>query len=124
MLPKLYDPLGLIYCMLVTGKLLLQNVVRLKLDWDVPIPEDIKSQWLKWLECLKTVSDVKIDRCIRPREFVNNSVCELHYFCDASNRAYSVCCYVRLVNVSGEIHTRLIMSKGKIAPPILPRYRA
>ncbi|XP_018361211.1 PREDICTED: uncharacterized protein LOC108759962 [Trachymyrmex cornetzi] len=41
---------------------------------------------------------------------------EIHGFCDASERAYGACIYMRSINAEGTIEVHLICSKSRVAP--------
>ncbi|XP_058840886.1 uncharacterized protein LOC131696359 [Topomyia yanbarensis] len=44
-----------------------------------------------------------------------NASIQLHFFCDASERAYGTCCYVR-TEAHGTVSVQLLASKSKVAP--------
>ena len=48
MLSSIYDPLGLVSPFLLKGKKIIQKLCKDSFQWDHPIPENIKQQWLKW----------------------------------------------------------------------------
>ena len=41
---------------------------------------------------------------------------QLHGFCDASKNAYGGVIYLRMVDISDEVHIVLVISKCKVAP--------
>ncbi|XP_033314586.1 uncharacterized protein LOC117213342 [Bombus bifarius] len=88
---KIYDPLGLLAPVIVRAKMLLQRLWTLKIDWDVSLPADVHTEW----SC---------------------SGNELHGFCDASERAYGACVYLRIITPDGHVWTRLLTAKSKVAP--------
>ena len=114
---SMYDPLGLVSPIMMSGKLILQEVVKLKQDWDEPVvSSEIQGRWQQWLDSLsKHVHRLKFSRCITfsvPGQYVY----ELHHFSDASGSAYGACSYVRTIGAGGKIHVALLVSKGRIAP--------
>ena len=52
------------------AKLLLQTLSRDWLGQDELIEETEKTQWNRWLDDLPKLEEIKVDRCFRPREFV------------------------------------------------------
>lgn len=110
-----FDPLGLVSPVTIVGKVLFQDCTRLQLDWDEPVPDEVNCKWRAWMTSFGDLKDVMIPRCIKPHTFDESNI-ELHHFSDASERAYGCCSYIRCVNKNGEIHTALIMSKGKVTP--------
>ncbi|XP_076483009.1 uncharacterized protein LOC143304429 [Bombus vancouverensis nearcticus] len=88
---KIYDPLGLLPPVIVRAKMLLQRLWTLKIDWDESLPADVHTEW-------------------------SSSGNELHGFCDASERAYGACVYLRIITPDGHVWTRLLTAKSKVAP--------
>ncbi|XP_033317568.1 uncharacterized protein LOC117215301 [Bombus bifarius] len=88
---KIYDSLGLLAPVIVRAKMLLQRLWTLKIDWDESLPADVHTEW----SC---------------------SGNELHGFCDASERAYGACVYLRIITPDGHVWTRLLTAKSKVAP--------
>ena len=46
---KLYDPLGLLSPLFTTIKVIFQELCKLKVDWDEPLTDNLKSRYLDWL---------------------------------------------------------------------------
>ena len=44
---SVFDPLGFVAPLLLDGKSILQELCRLEVGWDAPIPDDIKVNWAK-----------------------------------------------------------------------------
>jgi hypothetical protein len=112
---SVFDPLGLISPILLTGKLIFQDVTRLQLAWDDPAPVDVCDKWTAWLQDLQRIGVLQFIRCLKPLVF-NGSAMQLHHFSDASQRAFGCCTYLRCVNSQGQISVMLVMSKGRLAP--------
>ena len=54
--------------------------------------------------------------CIQPEGFGIIKEASLHHFSDASEEAYGQSTCFRLVNVSGKIHSCLLVGKSRVAP--------
>jgi len=46
---SIFDPLGFVNPIVISGRMLFQDVVRLKLDWDEEIPPDLLIRWEQWV---------------------------------------------------------------------------
>lgn len=114
-LSSLYDPLGLMSPVLITGKVLFQDVTRMKFHWDRVVPSDIQMKWFQWINSLQALAAVSVQRCVKPSKF-DDAAMELHHFSDANERAYGCCSYLRCINKSGDVHVALLYSKGRVAP--------
>ena len=68
-LSSIFDPLGLLAPIIITGKILLQTAVRCYRSWDEHVSPDIQQQWNTWIESLAFLDRMKIPRCIKPKEF-------------------------------------------------------
>ncbi len=116
MLSSVYDPLGFIAPVTLPGKVLLQELCRRKSGWDDSLPCDILQQWTRWLEELSRLSEFKVKRCIKPKEFGQPSLVQLHHFADASEGGYGTVSYVRLENDRHEVHVSLLLGKARVTP--------
>jgi len=114
---SMYDPLGLMSPIMMTGKLLLQEVVKLKLDWDeVVTSSEITGKWYHWLRTLaEHVGRFRFSRCVTGG-IISEYQVELHHFSDASSYAYGACTYIRCISAQGKVYVALMCSKGRIAP--------
>ena len=80
---SMYDPLGLITPIVLKWRMSFQAVVRLKLQWDEPVPGPLSDKWLSWLASLSELSSLRFSRCLVSESFVDG-VAELIHFSDAS----------------------------------------
>lgn len=113
---SVYDPLGFIAPFVLIGKKILQQMCRERIDWDEPLPDEVRSQWEIWLMALPLLSDIKIQRCHIPNTFGSVQHYELHHFADASETGYGQCTYLRITNASGEVHCSFVMGKSRVTP--------
>jgi hypothetical protein len=110
---RIYDPLGLLAPVIVRAKMMLQRVWSLKIDWDESLPSDIHCEWNRYYDQLLILNDIRFPR----KTVINTAVrIEIHGFCDASEKAYGACAYLRTFNVDGLIQTRLLIARSKVAP--------
>ena len=112
---SMYDPLGLVVPIVIVGRLLFREATKLKHGWDDSLPEDLTSKWFNWLSSLETISSLRFPRVL-VRINMRQGVAQLHHFCDASEKAYGVVTYLRVLSATGNIHVSLLMGKGRVAP--------
>ena len=110
-----YDPLGFLAPLLLVGKRLLQELCKGKVDWDDPIPENVRECWLRWREELHLLENLALPRCFKPEDFGTVRSAQLHYFSDASTNGYGQCSYIRLENNKGKIRCSLVLGKARVA---------
>lgn len=110
---KLFDPLGFLGPVVTTAKLIMQELWRLKLDWNDELPDDQMQLWLAFREQLVAVRQIRKKRCVIPGNAVK---IELLGYCDASKRAYGAVLYVRSELNDGTINIQLVCSKSRVAP--------
>ncbi|XP_076301551.1 uncharacterized protein LOC143219488 [Lasioglossum baleicum] len=110
---QLFDPLGLLGPVIVKAKMIMQDLWKAKLDWDESVPQYIHSDWEDYKQQLSCLSQFKM-----PRKIIATAATEiqLHGFCDASEKAYGACIYIRSRQSDGIITVRLIASKSRVAP--------
>ena len=115
-LNSVYDPLGFLGPVLLSGKQILQQMCKDQTDWDTPLPENLGLRWHKWTEDLCQLEKLEIQRCVKPNDFGQVQTVELHHFSDASTTGYGQCSYIRLINEQGRIHCALLMGKARVTP--------
>ena len=86
------------------------------LDWDSPIPEELRPIWEKWRKEILELEKLEIQRCFKPVDFGEIKAVELHYFSDASEGGYGQCSYTRLVNDSDKAHCAFVIGKARVSP--------
>lgn len=112
---KMYDPLGLVSCVVVLGKLIMQKLWLLKIDWDTKVTDPhILELWNNFMTNIGNLAQIKISRNL----FLNKSKSkiQLHGFADASTSAYAACSYIRTLYSDGTVSSNLISSKSRVAP--------
>ena len=112
---KIFDVLGWFSPVTVKMKILLQRLWEIKVEWDDPVPEDIRKVWLQWRSELTSLATMHIPRCYSPVG-TTITLIQLHGFSDASEEAYAGVVYLRMVNSTGSVHTALVASKAKVSP--------
>ncbi|XP_060084706.1 uncharacterized protein LOC132563968 [Ylistrum balloti] len=113
---SLYDPLGIVAPFVLQAKKIFQSESKMNKGWDDDMEARIKHSWLKWLQELPKLQELKVDRCILPMNFGCNVKLELHHFYDASQEAYRAVSFIRALNEDGEIHCAFVTGKSKLAP--------
>ncbi|XP_076661059.1 uncharacterized protein LOC143364822 [Halictus rubicundus] len=110
---RIYDPLGLLGPITIVAKILMQQLWMLKLSWDESLPVNIHTVWDNFESDLRQLDNVEFNRFVRLK---NAKRTELHGFCDASEKAYGACLYVRTISQSGIIRSSLLCAKSRVAP--------
>ena len=95
---------------------MLQDLCRIKLEWDDPIPSEHKVRWERWLADLPKLSQFTVQRCVKPAGFGVISSSQLHHFSDASETGLGSISYLRLANVQGDIQCTFLCAKSRVAP--------
>ena len=116
-LARNFDPLGLASPCLLRGKLILQNVAAAKLDWNDKLPENLVSEWNAWVNSLRELSWISIERyCFAIGETLNIAdkvIYQLHGLCDASDNALSCVVYLRRI-ANGRATWSFILGKSRV----------
>lgn len=110
---KVFDPLGLLNPVIVLAKLLLQKIWKLQLDWDESLPIEIHSLWETLSEQLPLLNNISFDRMVVCDPKIN---LQLHGFCDASEKAYGACIYIRSSDSNNRVRNYIFCAKSKVAP--------
>ncbi|XP_017796984.1 PREDICTED: uncharacterized protein LOC108578211 [Habropoda laboriosa] len=110
---KIFDPLGLLAPVIVTAKIFMQRLWQLQLAWDESLPASLHTEWTTYVKGLQSLTEASFERHVSQRMV---RTVELHGFCDASERAFGACLYVRSIDEHGQIKTSLLCAKSRIAP--------
>ena len=94
--------MGLVSPFVLLGKQILQEACSLGLDLDAPLPTPLIERHNEWFSQLSLLSEIRIERCLKPLDFIVSSV-EFHHFSDASVSGYGVCSYLRLIDSFGNV---------------------
>ena len=113
---SVYDPLGIVSPLILTGKQILQDLCCQKVDWDDPLPDEIIARWERWRTELPQLEKVKLNRCIKPPGFGSPVQAEVHSFSDASESGIGQVSYLRTVNSKGQVHVSFLIAKSRVAP--------
>ncbi|XP_062542105.1 uncharacterized protein LOC134210101 [Armigeres subalbatus] len=111
---KLFDPLGFAGPVIMTGKLLMQELWKQKQTWDEALGAKEEKMWYEFRRQLQQMEGLKISRCVLPLR--NTISVELLGFSDASEKGYGACLYLRSRNIEGLVAIRLLCSKSHVAP--------
>ena len=74
MLAKLFDPLGLVSPMIVSAKVLFQELCTRKLGWDEKIPLQKGERWTKLVSNLNSVGEIILPRCLYKVSSIGSSI--------------------------------------------------
>ena len=82
---KFYDPLGFLSQVIITLKVFFQELCKLKLDWDEPLPSELLRKW-KHVVARFHGTIISLPRCYF-HSTDSSRACVLYGFCDASAAA-------------------------------------
>ncbi|XP_066588112.1 uncharacterized protein [Prorops nasuta] len=91
----------------------MQDIWRSQVKWDEGVPQDIYTAWLIFNRQWKNMRQISFDRRIFK---LNYYKVQIHRFSDASNAGFGACIYVRSQTHDGEINSRLLCAKSRVAP--------
>ena len=117
MVGRFYDPIGVLSPVVVSFKVLIQEICESQVDWDQPLEKPQAKKWHELVTELKQAQPISI-----PRGYFNTVNGQVEYnclygFCDASKKAYAAVIYLVIwtptkmcaiccLEDSGSTHTR------------------
>jgi hypothetical protein len=117
----LFDPLGLALVFLIKLKLLMRELsseAGQVTDWDSPVPDVIKEEFIKIIKEIKDLRDVSFKRSIKPTNWKRGTLHSLLVFADGSLQAICCLAYARwptedwrvvCILISGKTNTNNIL---------------
>eukprot|EP00112_Aurelia_sp_Birch-Aquarium-sp1_P015208 Seg3350.1 transcript_id=Seg3350.1/GoldUCD/mRNA.D3Y31 product="hypothetical protein" protein_id=Seg3350.1/GoldUCD/D3Y31 len=108
---SVYDPLGIVSPVLLTGKIWYRDICEEGLSWDEEITGQLQQRWGKFIKSLP--ERIEIPRSVTPEKESIKGI-YLHAFGDASGNGVSVAVYAVVEQDSG-IYQGLLVSKSRLA---------
>lgn len=112
-LARIFDPLGFLAPLTFYTKYLIQYLWTLGLEWDETPPSNVINIWAKYKSELSCLLSIQISRCLIPNKFLS---CQLHGFCDSSEKGYAAALYLRFELPDNKILVSLVCAKSKVSP--------
>ncbi|XP_037827511.1 uncharacterized protein LOC119615570 [Lucilia sericata] len=109
---RIFDPAGWLAPVVITAKILLQQMWLDKINWDENIKPVALRNWQTFLINYNNLGTLRIPRWIK---YYPSCKIEFHGFCDSSELAYAATLYVR-IQVDDKIFSNLLVGKTKVAP--------
>ena len=112
---KIFDPVGYLTVFTIMFKVFFQQLCVQKCNWDDELDEQNRKTYDTLIKAIENLPQIDIPRYpfLAGEKVVRT---ELHGFSDASEIAFATSVYLRVEYESGNISTRLISSKSKVAP--------
>ena len=112
---SIYDPLGIASPIILMGRIILQDIVRINLGWDDQVPPHIAVRWIQWAKSLRDTI-VEMSSCLVP-SLSQYLIHDLHYFCDGSIVGYGSVVYLcSYHSATHEVVISFITSKARVTP--------
>ncbi len=112
---RIFDPLGFVDPVTITGKLIIQRLWSEGSAWDNPANRTIAQEFRNYYRDLEKLSSFTI-----PRFYFHKSKryqsCQLIGFADASDKAYCAAVYMRSTLPNGKVICTLVASRTRVAP--------
>ncbi|XP_058975815.1 uncharacterized protein LOC131801289 [Musca domestica] len=109
---KIFDPLGWLSPIIITAKILMQQLWLDDVGWDDPLKPHTLLSWKNFVSTSVGIEEIRIPRWVNYSADCN---VQLHGFSDSSESAYAAALYLR-VEVGHNIFSNLLVAKSKVAP--------
>ena len=109
---QIYDPSGWLSPVTMWAKCFIQLLWAKGLDWDTPLSTELSNHWLKFINCLDQLENLKIPRSFQIGSSKSISLCG---FSDASESGYAAVVFLRCEN-NDSTTIRQVIAKTKVAP--------
>ncbi|XP_075157942.1 uncharacterized protein LOC142231209 [Haematobia irritans] len=110
---KLFDPAGWLAPIIIIAKVLMQQLWIDGTDWDEEIKQHSLEKWNFFISHFHEIRNIKVPRWLG---YLPESKIQIHGFCDASEKAYCACLYIRSTTPDNTTTSHLLVSKSKVAP--------
>ncbi|XP_070511538.1 uncharacterized protein [Cardiocondyla obscurior] len=110
---SIFDPLGIMGPLIIVAKLIMQETWQAQVEWDETLSPDLHHRWSSFREQLQILRGARVPRWVGSEA---SKQVQIHGFCDASERAYGACIYLRTTGAFGQHHAALLTAKSRVAP--------
>ncbi|XP_055841189.1 uncharacterized protein LOC129908595 [Episyrphus balteatus] len=110
---RLFDPAGWLAPVIITAKIIMQQVWRDGTSWDQEIAPLTCRRWKLFLTSLPFIERIQVPRWL---QYDPTKPIQIHGFCDASEHAYAAAFYLRVQTSENSWSSNLICCKSKVAP--------
>ena len=111
---SVYNPLEFLVPLFLRARNILQEICDKGVNWDEPLPEDVRPRWERWKHDLLRLNELRIPRCFEPKTLNGKKTYELHSFADTSMSGYGL--YLIVKDEDENVHVSLVMGKSRVAP--------
>ena len=105
---SVFDPLGLVSPVVILGKILVSDLWKSDFKWDDKVNQEYEDKFSKVQDQLSQISCIEFNRYV-----VSPGRCQLHGFCDSSEKAYGAVAYS--VDLSSQT-SNILVSKARVCP--------
>ncbi|VDI04708.1 Hypothetical predicted protein [Mytilus galloprovincialis] len=115
-LNSIFDPIGFLSPLTISGKILLRDASPPGTDWDECLSQSFQEKWNEWRISVLSLRELSIPRMYIPMSISVMDNLEVHVFSDASEKAVAASAYLRAIDTYGTSTVGFIMGKSKLAP--------
>ncbi|XP_048734152.2 uncharacterized protein LOC125650167 [Ostrea edulis] len=112
-LNSLFDPMGFIAPLVITGRILARSICSTDAAWDDDLPDTYRHDWENWRQSLHSLSRFSVPRMFMPGSLSKVDKPEIHIYSDASEKAIAAVAFVK-DSETGKYG--FILGKTKLAP--------
>ena len=103
---ELFDLVGKVTPITCAMKLDLRVLVERRLDWDDPVPSDLKSLWIQHFKTLQGLAEIQYNRSVVPEDAVSLDIDTIELG-DASDSLICAAVYARFLRKNGSYSCQL-----------------
>ena len=111
LLAKPFDPLGLLSPFILQARFIMKECHVERLKWQDALPDNLRDEWLKWVQQLKNLDQVQF-----PRHVPLDESSTIVIFCDTSENGYGAVAYCRTQIDPKNWESQVLCARARVAP--------
>ena len=114
---SVYDPCGFVAPWILEGRIYFQEVSPPEIPWKSDLKPELYEPVSKWKQSIVHLKKLTIDRWTNPLG-LQDALCDLVIFSDASKIGYGICCYLRkyLRGGGNQVSVSFLVGKSHVVP--------